>query len=133
MSLIEWRDEFSIGIDDVDHEHKEMISLINELHDAMLKDNSEERVQYFLGEVLTKISAHFALEEKIMRERDYDEYSGHKDDHELLLDEIRDIMDRYDDEQEYSDAVLAEQLNKWFTGHFSTRDARLHNTLGGAH
>jgi hemerythrin len=38
-------------------------------------------------------SAHFALEERFMREHGYDQLALHKADHERLLDEIREIMD----------------------------------------
>ncbi len=35
MSVLQWEDRFSIGIAEVDHEHREMIQLINDLHAAM--------------------------------------------------------------------------------------------------
>jgi len=91
MVLIKWRDEFLVGIADVDHEHQELIALINKLHDAMSGENATITVMDFLGEIYAHVSAHFALEEKIMRKRNYDQYKDHKDDHERLLDELRDI------------------------------------------
>jgi len=75
MVLIEWRDEFLVGIADVDHEHQELIALINKLHDAMSGDDASISVLDFLGEIYAHVSAHFALEEKIMRKRKYDGYS----------------------------------------------------------
>ena len=65
-----------------------------------------------------------------MRDRKYDEYEAHKEDHEELLDEIRYIMDRSDAEAEYRAAKLSSDLTSWFTRHFSTKDARLHKMLG---
>jgi len=44
MSLMEWRDEFHIGIAEVDYEHREMIELINELHDEALRGDSAEQI-----------------------------------------------------------------------------------------
>ena len=85
----------------------------------------------FLGEIYTRISAHFALEEKIMRARKYDQYADHKADHERLLDEIREIMDDYEDKRIYQDAILADRLRHWFGDHFRTKDARLHRFLDG--
>ena len=93
MALIEWREEFNTGVSEVDHEHREIVDLINELHTAMGKNASRESVGRFLGEVFAKISAHFALEETVMRKHGYDEYADHKSDHEKLLDDLRDIMD----------------------------------------
>lgn len=130
MSLIEWRDEFRVGVPSVDHEHKELIDLINELHAKASEPDSTVDVGEFLGEIHHKISAHFALEEKFMREQKYFEYKDHKADHERLLDDIRDIMDGYEFGlyADYRDA-LAEELNAWFSNHFKTFDARLHKFL----
>ena len=35
MSLIEWKDEFSVGVAEVDLEHRDLIDLINDLHSLM--------------------------------------------------------------------------------------------------
>ena len=131
MALIEWRDEFKVGVASVDHEHEAMIALINELHAELGEDADKEKVMGFLGEIFAKISAHFALEEQTMRERRYDQYKLHKADHENLLDEIRDIMDRYESgaEADYEETLAAE-MRDWFTNHFKTKDARLHKMLG---
>jgi len=130
MALIAWRDEFSVGVPDVDYEHQKLIALINDLYDAMSTKDSNVTVMDFLGEIYANVSAHFALEEKIMRERNYDQYAEHKADHEALLDELRDIMDDYEERAYFSDDAFANAVETWFTTHFSTRDARLHKHLG---
>lgn len=129
MPLIEWRREFETGIPDVDHEHRELVDLINTLHERLGADADHDEVARFLGEVFARISAHFALEETIMRKHRYDEYEAHKADHERLLDEIRDIMDEYEDRAFFDEAQFAERLARWFTEHFSTHDARWHRHL----
>ncbi len=131
MVLVEWREEFRIGIASVDHEHRELIQLLNDLHARLGGETEKGAVAAFLGEVNAKISAHFALEERIMRERGYDDYADHKADHERLLDGIRDIMDDYECGAylDYGEA-LSTHLRDWFSEHFKTRDARLHKMLG---
>ena len=129
MALISWKNEFTIGIPEVDAEHRELINLINELHDHLLDRGRPYRVQDFLGEIFTRISAHFALEEKWMRENKYDQFPEHKEDHEKLLDDIRDIMDEYEEEENFNEELLAGNLSGWFTGHFGTMDARLHKFM----
>ncbi len=131
MPLIEWRDDFRTGIDAVDYEHREMISLINGAHVKLQGTPSRDEVESFLGEIHTRIAAHFALEESIMRARGYDQFVDHKEDHERLLDSIRDIMDHYDagDFDGMSDE-LSHRLQDWFVEHFKTKDSRLHRMLG---
>ena len=131
MALIEWREEFNTGVSEVDHEHKEIVDLINELHEAMGEDASQDEIGRFLGDVFSKISSHFALEETVMRKHNYDEYDDHKSDHEKLLDDLRDIMDDAEEGtgKNYKTA-LAESVRDWFVNHFKTKDARLHKKLG---
>ena len=130
MSLIAWDDRYSVGEASVDHEHRELIGLINETYDRLKRPDADITVPDFLGEIYTRISAHFALEEKLMRASRYDQYPEHKADHERLLDEIRDIMDDYEDRRIFEAEQFAQRLGAWFTGHFRTHDARLHRNLG---
>ncbi len=130
MALIDWKDEFAVGIPAVDHEHRELIGLINALHARMAEPNApEDAVAAFLGEINARIGAHFALEEKVMRDRRYDQLAVHKTDHERLLDEIRDLMDRYEDDEDFDEQALADRLTDWFAVHFRTHDGRLHRHL----
>jgi len=126
MTLITWKDEFSVGVASVDLEHRELIGLINELHDMAGENASADEVMTMLGEIFAQISAHFALEEKWMRDSRYPRFAEHKNDHEMLLDELRDIMDRVEDDGAHDKAALSAELNAWFTNHFRTHDALLH-------
>lgn len=132
MSLIDWKPEFAIGIPAVDAEHRELIETINALHRALTADASHDEVMAGLGEIYARISAHFALEERYMRETGYAALASHKEDHETLLDEIRDIMDGIDDAGAFDEARLADDLERWFTVHFRTHDARLHQHVAAA-
>lgn len=129
MSLIEWKDQYALGVPEVDHEHRELIALINDLYQSMLATTSDVDVDDFLGELYARISAHFALEEKIMRDNNYDEYADHKEDHERLLDGIRDLMDDYEDGVQVDIEQFGKRLDDWFSEHFRTRDARLHRKI----
>lgn len=130
MSILQWKEQYSVGIDAVDHEHRELIDLINRLHDELVASRSKVSVEGFFGDLFKGISAHFALEERFMREHNYDQLTQHKSDHERLLDEIRDIMDDFEGDKEIGSSELAERLDAWFSRHFEIHDARLHKALG---
>lgn len=132
MALLQWKHQYSVGIEAVDYEHKELIALINRLYDELTKGGEKLEASAFFGDLLRGISAHFALEERFMRERRYDQLTQHKADHERLLDEIRDIMDDFE-EHEVVSAELGGRLDTWFSRHFETHDARLHKALGSHH
>jgi hemerythrin len=130
MSLLQWKPEYTVGVESMDDEHRDMIDLINTTYGKLDADSDAKQIEACLGEILSAISMHFALEERMMRRHRYPEYQAHKDDHEELLDQIRELMDVF-----YADPVrggkqLEKQLSAWFAGHFSSFDARLHGQLG---
>lgn len=134
MALLQWKERYSVGIGAVDYEHKELIALINRLYAEFLSKGPSSSVEAFFGDLLKGISAHFALEETFMIERQYDQFPQHKADHERLLDELREMMD---DELIYHDlggaldkGTLPDRLHAWFSRHFETHDGRLHKAIG---
>jgi hemerythrin len=131
MSLLQWKPEYSVGIQSMDDEHREMIELINATYEKLKSNSDADQVEEYLGEILSTISMHFALEERIMRNAGYGEFQAHKDDHEILLDGLRDLMDDYFDDPDAGANKLEQSLSDWFAGHFSTFDSRLHGELDG--
>lgn len=127
--LIEWREDFRIGLPEVDQEHRELIESINRLHRELVIGASLARVTGALGDIHAAIAAHFALEEKDMQALRYGELEAHKGDHERLLDEILDILDDVMATGRYDPGVLSSRLSAWFVEHFRTFDARLHRWL----
>jgi len=130
MAPIEWKPEYSVGDPAVDHEHRELVDLVNTAAGAILDGRPGTDVDRSLGDLYRAISAHFAHEEKQMQAAGYEEYPAHKTDHERLLDALRDIMDgAHADGARTADRLTA-VLEAWFTDHFRTHDARLHRQLG---
>jgi hemerythrin-like metal-binding protein len=129
MKLLDWKLEFSVGNAAVDHEHRQLIDLINRIHADIGEGVDRDELASGLGEIYAQIAAHFALEEKIMRDADYAGYGRHKDDHESLLDQIADIIDTVESKGSYDEGALSSALSLWFSEHFRTHDAQLHGKL----
>jgi hemerythrin-like metal-binding protein len=130
MAPLQWKPEYSVGIEGVDHEHRQLIDLVNRIGEALASRRPATEVGDELAELHRAISAHFALEERFMRERGYDQAAEHKADHERLLDELRETMDEYRGGSEAPVGPLIEAVEAWFAIHFQTHDARLHSRLG---
>lgn len=130
-SLIEWREQFAIGLPEVDHEHRDLIATINTLHARLGSAAPAGEVVGALGDIHSAIAAHFALEERSMAQLGYPALPAHKADHERLLDEILDILDGVAAAQDYSPGALGVMLADWFGVHFRSHDADLHRWLAG--
>jgi hemerythrin len=131
MTLLQWKPAYSLGIPSVDHEHRELISLINDTYRHIEGSADPAAIESCLEDIYSGIAAHFALEERHMREAGYAEYAAHKDEHEDLLDQIRELMDDFATNPESGQAALRQRLADWFGAHFATFDARLHHVMEG--
>ena len=130
MAQIEWRQEFSIGIASVDQEHESLVAQINQLYEQLGLPLDTVTIEAFLDNLEADISAHFALEELLMQEADFAEYADHKQDHERLLDQIHDMKFHFAEDPDTGRELLVNSLSDWFSNHFKTFDARLHNLIG---
>ena len=130
MALIAWKPAWSLGIPSVDGEHRDMIDMINRIYADLDGSAEAAAVEAALGNIHAGISAHFALEERLMQAAGYAGYAQHKQSHEQLLDQIRDLMDGFAADPERGKMELQQQLGDWFSLHFGTFDAALHNQLG---
>ena len=129
--LIQWKDLYRTGVDEVDYEHQELIALINQLHSRLSDADAPLTVPAFFGDLNQAITAHFALEERHMRDAGYDQLTEHKNEHERLLDEIRNIMEAYETmPRAEREASLGKTLDDWFMLHSRTHDSRLHKAIG---
>ena len=130
MKYLQWSDQYSVGVTSVDYEHQHLIEMINMIYAELENRRDIEEIRSTVSDVHAEISAHFALEERIMQQAGYAEYEAHKNDHEELLDQIRDMMDAIDRDPESAIDQLSEDLSDWFGKHFATFDARLHKLHG---
>jgi hemerythrin len=96
MPYIEWDPRLETGVAGIDHEHRRLVQLLNDIHELIVANADPTRIADTLADFLTLATAHFALEEKIMRDQKYPAFAQRRETHHRLLDEVRDIMDAYD-------------------------------------
>ena len=130
MTLVAWNDSFKTGITSIDFEHKNLIDGINALCEDITEGATDDETYKILAEIHTMIEAHFALEEKIMRDFGYADYPDHKSDHDRLLEDIRDIMESIGHQKgvDYEN-LLSERISTWFARHFGTLDREFHTLV----
>ncbi len=126
MVLVEWRDEYCTGIEGVDYEHEKLIEQINAIYMLIDKGADKQILIDHLGDIYGSISAHFALEEQLMRKLDYIHFAEHEADHQRLLNDIGDITESVESSSDLDEPVFKQKLADWFQLHFKTHDSRLH-------
>lgn len=84
MSLFSWNDSMSVGVRQLDEDHKKLIAMINELHQAMLAGHSNDVVGGILKRLVNYTVEHFTREEKLFAQTNFPGAVGHKNEHEKL-------------------------------------------------
>jgi hemerythrin len=125
-SLLKWSDEYLIGVEELDFEHKDLFSRLNELHEELAHNSDNVKIEACLEEIHTRVLAHFALEERFMRHTNFPNYKQHKKEHDDFLEVIVDIIEEFRAGPELSyGAALEAQLQQWIINHIATSDQEL--------
>ena len=124
--LIDWCDEYLIGVEELDYEHRDLINRLNELHDELAHHNDKAMIEDCLGEIHVRVEAHFALEEHFMLDNNFQNYTHHKKEHDDFLAVIVNHIEifRTNPELSYGNE-LEEQLQFWIVNHILTSDQEL--------
>ena len=123
--LIHWESEYSVGVEKIDNQHKELMNLINDLISRSVEQapmgNRGENKKHFL-----KISAltrdytlkHFRTEEKILSNTTYGKFEDHKREHEKLTAKMAAIIDELKNTKGEIDLYnLTVNFKEWLLSH----------------
>ncbi|MCP4220598.1 MAG: bacteriohemerythrin, partial [bacterium] len=83
MALFEWKDTYGVNVKEVDKQHKMLVGMLNELHEAMLSRQSKELLAGIIKGMVDYAGIHFSFEETRMKKFGYKHYDAHKKSHAL--------------------------------------------------
>ncbi|MGA2113514.1 MAG: bacteriohemerythrin [Bryobacteraceae bacterium] len=82
MQLLEWSDKSSVGIPELDAQHRHLLELLNELLQRMQAGESEGATEAARKELMRCAESHLQREELVLRVRGYPGYAQHKAEHD---------------------------------------------------
>ncbi len=75
---MEWSDNFSVNLAQIDEQHKKLVEILNDLQEVMKQGKGNDITDNVLSELVQNVATHFAAEEKLMKEHADMEYIKHK-------------------------------------------------------
>ena len=122
MPLINWTDDWSVGIAEIDEQHKKLIDMINDLHAATLKGKGKDAVGPILSGLAGYAVEHFACEEGYFDRFNYADSLSHKLEHKKFIDKLA----RFQEDAERGKAMLSLNimnfLEEWIKDHIRVSD-----------
>jgi hemerythrin len=112
--VVEWREGFRTGIEEIDAEHRQLFALVKRLDAANVKHVLDELVEY--------VVTHFTHEEALMERSGYPGRQRHVELHEQLAGRVSAFLVGGTEWSEPRVQQLRMFLNKWLVGHIVTHD-----------
>jgi len=78
----QWTDELSVGVKEIDDQHKELIKRVNQLATAVLKRDGRSKIKNTLNYMNQYAEYHFLYEESYMAQFEYPDLADHKNEHQ---------------------------------------------------
>ncbi|MCG8425987.1 MAG: bacteriohemerythrin [Chromatiales bacterium] len=120
--FVAWSDELSVGIEEIDEQHKVLVSLVNKMHEAIHQRHGSEVVQEILGELAEYTRIHFAVEESLMRILNFPGYEEHREVHDELVEHIVELQEKVATGKTSIGFELMHFLKIWLTKHIMEED-----------
>jgi hemerythrin len=92
MPLMTWNEKMSVGVAALDAEHKELVALVNELHDGIQAGRANDALIHVLDGLIAYTKSHFRHEEELFAQAAYPASSEHKKEHEDLTRQVIEIQ-----------------------------------------
>lgn len=122
---IEWNDRMSVGIPEVDENHKRFASLVNDFNRAIVDRMELDEIKKRLQLIIADASRHFANEAKLFREWNYPDLQDHIGKHAQIIQALQDIKEKplnYNLYSEWIEAGLA--IKDVLIGHILNEDIK---------
>lgn len=121
MNLV-WKDDYSVGVEALDFDHKLLFSLINQLDGAIADQEGEDVLGSVLGVLAEYTRYHFMREEKLMSKGGYPEIGSHHGRHEALTRRVNELKDKFDARHPQAAMEVRDFLAEWLTSHILSED-----------
>ena len=120
-----WKEDFSIGIKEIDDQHRHFIDLMNETYDAFYKMEVKEKLGELIDKIIQHADLHFATEERYFTQFNYEFTEEHKVEHTKLKMEVSILKSRFVTEEGIKVVGdLLGFLEKWLTDHIVVHDRK---------
>ena len=125
MKDIVWSDILSVGVDEIDEDHRKLVNIFNILNHAVTEGESPEYLASVLEELINCTVWHFSHEDRLMLKYGYGEMEDHRVEHQELIKTARELQQEIlHAEKSVSDQDIV-LLERWLTEHILTYDMRL--------
>ncbi len=124
MAFLQWKEEFSVQVQELDQQHRKLIDIINRLHDAMTTGSSNRVMGDVLTELIEYTQTHFNTEEQLFRKYTYPGELAHQVEHNQFIEKVNAVKENWQKGKIGLSTDLMIFLKDWLTNHILVTDKK---------
>lgn len=122
MAFFVWNDKYSVGIRELDNQHKQLMNILNELYDAMQNATAQDRIGRIINELTNYTKIHFATEERYMEAHNYPALSSQKVEHQRFIQKVGEFKQDFESGKIALSLNVANFVKDWLSSHILGSD-----------
>jgi hemerythrin-like metal-binding protein len=129
MPIVTWKDDYNVNVTEIDHQHQQMLNLVNDLHASVESHADKADLKSKLIELSEFTRSHFSDEERLMEEHGFPGLDEHQNQHRILLQHLEELVQavsRGNRVTFYSDYDIS---SDWALSHIKECDKKLGDYL----
>ena len=119
---LEWEERYSVGVEEIDNQHKHMFETINKLLDLISTNTPEENLGSVIDGLIKYKIFHFQTEEKYFKEFNYEGAEEHIQKHREFNDKLLALKAKYSNYTIEFAFELIDFLEDWLINHLLVVD-----------
>lgn len=129
FSLVKWKDEYRIGVDEIDEQHKKIFEIANEAYELLKNEfyyDKYDRIIELLEELKDYAKFHFSFEEDYMLSIRYKGYFSQKVAHDNFIDKVNSFdLNAIDENQDQYILEILDFIVDWISQHILISDKKI--------
>ena len=122
MALINWNDRLSVNVKVIDEQHKKLVDMINDLHDAMKQRKGKEILNQILTSLIEYTAIHFKQEEGYLTKFGYKDIINHKKKHVEFVQKVVNFKKDFENGKILLTIEVMDFLSEWLKEHIQGTD-----------
>jgi hemerythrin len=124
--IVEWDNRYTVGIQLIDDQHRELLKLINNIYLGCMKDD-EGAKNYFrltIHGLVNYIKYHFSTEEQLLARIEYPDSAAHKRQHSEFIRDIVERAESFERGHSISPKGYIRYIRDWIVTHITLIDKK---------
>lgn len=122
MTLIQWKENMTVGVEVFDMQHQKLIDIICRLSLAVEEGKGQEILGEILDSLIDYTKVHFACEETQFERLGYKDSAIHKFEHDAYQKKVAGLKKRFDDGKLVLSGSILHYASDWWTHHIMVTD-----------